>query len=100
MPIIAMIAAGMIMMWMAYRRGMMSVPGNSPPKSRNEMYTPMSGIALATPSAMRSEEHTSELQSRGHLVCRLLLEKKKGRDDKAEKAMDEAEKLYRDIDER
>src|SRR5207253_6452518 len=25
---------------------------------------------------MRSEEHTSELQSRGHLVCRLLLEKK------------------------
>src|SRR5690625_5840779 len=29
------------------------------------------------PLAMRSEEHTSELQSRGHLVCRLLLEKKK-----------------------
>src|SRR5437870_7520994 len=27
----------------------------------------------------RSEEHTSELQSRGHLVCRLLLEKKKHR---------------------
>src|SRR5437870_10345192 len=27
----------------------------------------------------RSEEHTSELQSRGHLVCRLLLEKKNGR---------------------
>src|SRR5207253_10290136 len=26
--------------------------------------------------APRSEEHTSELQSRGHLVCRLLLEKK------------------------
>src|SRR5207253_10072512 len=33
----------------------------------------------------RSEEHTSELQSRGHLVCRLLLEKKKreGRDESA-----------------
>src|SRR5207253_6752032 len=29
------------------------------------------------PAACRSEEHTSELQSRGHLVCRLLLEKKK-----------------------
>src|SRR5690625_6311890 len=29
------------------------------------------------PGAQRSEEHTSELQSRGHLVCRLLLEKKK-----------------------
>src|SRR5439155_27183619 len=28
-------------------------------------------------SQIRSEEHTSELQSRGHLVCRLLLEKKK-----------------------
>src|SRR5690625_5639959 len=27
-------------------------------------------------SRPRSEEHTSELQSRGHLVCRLLLEKK------------------------
>src|SRR5437870_8469431 len=30
-------------------------------------------------SRSRSEEHTSELQSRGHLVCRLLLEKKKHR---------------------
>src|SRR5690554_7388626 len=28
-------------------------------------------------ASMRSEEHTSELQSRPHLVCRLLLEKKK-----------------------
>src|SRR5439155_18289413 len=28
-------------------------------------------------SRFRSEEHTSELQSRGHLVCRLLLEEKK-----------------------
>src|SRR5437870_11828199 len=27
-------------------------------------------------ASSRSEEHTSELQSRGHLVCRLLLEKK------------------------
>src|SRR5687768_18047730 len=30
-----------------------------------------------SPSGPRSEEHTSELQSRLHLVCRLLLEKKK-----------------------
>src|SRR5690625_701858 len=30
-----------------------------------------------TQRVIRSEEHTSELQSRGHLVCRLLLEKKK-----------------------
>src|SRR5690554_7620373 len=35
-------------------------------------------IALFTPCVFpRSEEHTSELQSRPHLVCRLLLEKKK-----------------------
>src|SRR3712207_9300433 len=31
----------------------------------------------SSPSAGRSEEHTSELQSRQYLVCRLLLEKKK-----------------------
>src|SRR5207253_11183799 len=31
----------------------------------------------------RSEEHTSELQSRGHLVCRLLLEKKKSKETQA-----------------
>src|SRR2546422_3691542 len=36
------------------------------------------GAAVATaPNSVRSEEHTSELQSRLHLVCRLLLEKKK-----------------------
>src|SRR5947209_14831269 len=31
----------------------------------------------SSPRALRSEEHTSELQSRQYLVCRLLLEKKK-----------------------
>src|SRR5690625_6462786 len=35
------------------------------------------GHPLSFFSSSRSEEHTSELQSRGHLVCRLLLEKKK-----------------------
>src|SRR3712207_7807183 len=35
------------------------------------------GDGLLTPSTERSEEHTSELQSRQYLVCRLLLEKKK-----------------------
>src|SRR5690625_5792251 len=35
--------------------------------------------------AARSEEHTSELQSRGHLVCRLLLENKKSRAGRAER---------------
>src|SRR2546427_6869734 len=32
---------------------------------------------VCTPTASRSEEHTSELQSQSNLVCRLLLEKKK-----------------------
>src|SRR5205809_5770202 len=35
------------------------------------------GNGIAGDQAHRSEEHTSELQSRLHLVCRLLLEKKK-----------------------
>src|SRR2546422_10179076 len=40
--------------------------------------TPQSAVADADLSRdARSEEHTSELQSRLHLVCRLLLEKKK-----------------------
>src|SRR5437660_9135880 len=33
-------------------------------------------LVARLPTTLRSEEHTSELQSRGHLVCRLLLEKK------------------------
>src|SRR5690554_7211577 len=37
--------------------------------------TSRSGVTLS--AGLRSEEHTSELQSRPHLVCRLLLEKKK-----------------------
>src|SRR2546422_1776801 len=39
----------------------------------------MEGRAPGTHPFTRSEEHTSELQSRLHLVCRLLLEKKKKR---------------------
>src|SRR2546422_7862095 len=35
------------------------------------------GLVAGRPRPRRSEEHTSELQSRLHLVCRLLLEKKK-----------------------
>src|SRR3712207_7756362 len=36
----------------------------------------LAAVCLATVGALRSEEHTSELQSRQYLVCRLLLEKK------------------------
>src|SRR5687768_17923326 len=35
------------------------------------------GLPMSLERILRSEEHTSELQSRLHLVCRLLLEKKK-----------------------
>src|SRR5258705_8211755 len=38
---------------------------------------PVVGLAKLALIAQRSEEHTSELQSLRHLVCRLLLEKKK-----------------------
>src|SRR5207253_8896520 len=41
------------------------------------MPPPTRGLVGEDRSLGRSEEHTSELQSRGHLVCRLLLEKKK-----------------------
>src|SRR2546422_8531891 len=40
-------------------------------------FHPETGELWATVNERRSEEHTSELQSRLHLVCRLLLEKKK-----------------------
>src|SRR5437660_4140290 len=53
-------------------------------KSFNEVarFTPgvrfnSDGNQISIRGISRSEEHTSELQSRGHLVCRLLLEKKK-----------------------
>src|SRR5439155_19031897 len=44
---------------------------NSLPRLKKILIVPLLSL-----SVIRSEEHTSELQSRGHLVCRLLLEKK------------------------
>src|SRR5690625_6856257 len=41
------------------------------------LYVVSAGLSFAILFTIRSEEHTSELQSRGHLVCRLLLETKK-----------------------
>src|SRR2546422_8016762 len=49
-----------------------SALGSVKGKKLGRKRTPVSG-----PKKRRSEEHTSELQSRLHLVCRLLLEKKK-----------------------
>src|SRR2546421_1898887 len=43
----------------------------------SQKYTPEYGGTWSRTAASRSEEHTSELQSRSDLVCRLLLEKKK-----------------------
>src|SRR5438552_19158399 len=58
-------------------------PARAPRKLiRRRRTTPWAGgrpctRAIAAPAISRSEEHTSELQSPDHLVCRLLLEKKK-----------------------
>src|SRR3989442_9018071 len=46
-------------------------------------------VPFVLPNAYRSEEHTSELQSRPHLVCRLLLEKKKKKNLAATDMLDE-----------
>src|SRR5690606_40849194 len=48
------------------------------------------GIAFETGGSGRSEEHTSELQSRENLVCRLLLEKKKNDTGQSQKELEEA----------
>src|SRR3712207_8810707 len=49
--------------------------GRAPPRGARCDRTVL-GTAAARSRAARSEEHTSELQSRQYLVCRLLLEKK------------------------
>src|SRR3989442_7322883 len=46
-------------------------------KIQRRVYAKAQQLKAATGRHGRSEEHTSELQSRPHLVCRLLLEKKK-----------------------
>src|SRR5689334_24832877 len=61
-------------------------PSSTPKKMRSPGWYPPGGGSEPTPRVTtvvccgvcaRSEEHTSELQSQFHLVCRLLLEKKK-----------------------
>src|SRR5437870_10739687 len=49
---------------------------NSACPSLSVFFSPRSTVCSLRVFFSRSEEHTSELQSRGHLVCRLLLEKK------------------------
>src|SRR3712207_8215668 len=63
------------------RRDLETVRTLTPLDFRDEMNSHLGSAfsiePLLTQSAWRSEEHTSELQSRQYLVCRLLLEKKK-----------------------
>src|SRR3712207_7234096 len=63
--------------WQAKRpsRSRPSPPACSPPTSAARTST--SSSTSGGSARPRSEEHTSELQSRQYLVCRLLLEKKK-----------------------
>src|SRR5258708_39206110 len=56
-----------------------SAIGTSPDKSNRSNCT--SAVCVSPEGGVRSEEHTSELQSPDHLVCRLLLEKKKKKND-------------------
>src|SRR2546422_2132589 len=62
-----------------------ALPLRSCPRVRGRLSSDPTRRSHETPSstcmgdATRSEEHTSELQSRLHLVCRLLLEKKKNK---------------------
>src|SRR5207253_11391860 len=76
----AFINPAMILLYIPDRRAenvVLSIP--NPP----ENWRAASATGIESPGGARtfffkrSEEHTSELQSRGHLVCRLLLEKKK-----------------------
>src|SRR2546422_1394869 len=46
-------------------------------RRRSRLRGGVTGVRGGSPENLRSEEHTSELQSRLHIVCRLLLEKKK-----------------------
>src|SRR5205809_2322521 len=56
------------------------------------------GLVFGGPAVERSEEHTSELQSRLHLVCRLLLEKKKKENKKKKHVLYRSSKYSIDLD--
>src|SRR2546422_8480434 len=60
-----------------YERGVRARPVRSAPEPRHDERHGSLPEADCRQVPRRSEEHTSELQSRLHLVCRLLLEKKK-----------------------
>src|SRR5439155_4252559 len=84
-PLFVVFLAGAAVQCAAYRH----LPREAPAERRRPAGAPLPSAPLIRRLAalgaldsfaggfVRSEEHTSELQSRGHLVCRLLLEKKK-----------------------
>src|SRR5690625_7041748 len=57
-----------------HRVGFLAAEYYSTRRTRGRTHAPREKV-FPTSGTARSEEHTSELQSRGHLVCRLLLEK-------------------------
>src|SRR5690625_6396373 len=67
-----------------YSQGLRRIPRSRPRRRRRGVAAVLTSSSSASGAGaagvlveVRSEEHTSELQSRGHLVCRLLLEKKR-----------------------
>src|SRR5690348_18175347 len=70
-----MIAALLAPIGMLIRFGILAPLSVLSPKLREAVVAKYSGLQI---NPKRSEEHTSELQSPVHLVCRLLLEKKNG----------------------
>src|SRR3712207_8446032 len=59
-------------------RSVLQQPGDGLVRLGGELAVQLAELLVRVPRAVRrSEEHTSELQSRQYLVCRLLLEKKK-----------------------
>src|SRR5690625_5361181 len=63
--------------WSPCLRGSADVEHSRPPPRQAWAFPPRSPPPLPPSSREIGKEHTSELQSRGHLVCRLLIEKKK-----------------------
>src|SRR5258708_31673924 len=60
-----------------HRRNPYRDRGGRPQRRRNGCVQSSQAGTAGRDAALRSEEHTSELQSPDHIVCRLLLEKKK-----------------------
>src|SRR5690625_1769052 len=81
LPLTFVFAAGLALVLVPITLGISMLSG-----AINQYHTQLywaGGLLMIALAGLRSEEHTSELQSRGHLVCRLLLEKKNKRPDES-----------------